>query len=926
MKNKHRKFKRNYIFTSILLLLSVAIMHNGRAKIHYSSAFDNYLTAYGDSIPLPADTIPLTDTLIEKQKPDSLSVDSLGRVKIDTFSVKMSKDSVDAPIEYQAKDSMVLDVTAQKLFLYGETGVKYKDVDLKAPEIAFDQQTSIVKAKMKLDTAGKSLGQATLVQGDITTMSDSLEFNFKTQKGLTHSSYFQQSELYNFAQVVKKIDAQTIYAFKGRFTTCNYDVPHFAFRSKRIKYISKKMAITGPVGVEFENVPVLPIVVPFGLFPLQQGRHSGLLPPQFTVTDRLGLGLEGMGYYKVISDNFDVTTRWDIYSYGSWRLNLTPTYRVRYRYNGSLNFSYQNTHQGFKGDADYTKNKSFHLTWSHRMDSKARPGVNFSASVNAGSSSYTKFLPTNAIIDQSNGAGGVYSQPQSFANQMNSSISYQKSWIGKPYNLSVNLNHNQNNNDGKVNLNLPDINFNVNTLYPFQPQEMAGSGKWYYKLGVGYTGSARGMTTFIDTLFTFRQMIDTFQWGAQHNIPISLALPQLGSIQISPGFSYQERWYSQKLFRSWNDQTNKVDSSISKGFYTARDISMSVSFSTAMYGTLNMKNKEARVQAIRHVIRPQMSVGYKPDLSKSYYINTQFDTSGRRMMMSQYDKGVYGSFGYGESGSVGFGIDNFLEMKVREKADSTREEEGEGDGLKKVKLIDGFGITGSYNLLADSFKLSTFNLYARSTLFDKVNITATANIDPYLVDTLGFRINKYVWQDNKVSLGRITNGSLSVSTSFKSKEKDKDKKEKDVPQQYDNYDNLTADEMEQQMDYIRRNPSEFVDFNIPWSVNISYSLSFSKILRPDYKGFDTRFTSSMQFNGDFSLTEKWKVGANGYFDFQTLKIPSFSMFISREMHCWQMSINVTPFGLWRSFNISIYPKSGMLRDLKINRTRTFRNS
>lgn len=928
MKNKHRKFKRNYIFTSTLLLLTVAITHIGRAKILHPFAFDNYLTARTDTIPSPKDSIPapLTDTLIEKNKPDSLHRDSASRVKIDTFSVKMSKDSIDAPVEYEAKDSMVLDVTAQKLYLYGETGVKYKDVDLKAPEIVFDQQTSMVKARMKLDTAGKVLGQATLVQGDMTTVNDSLEFNFKTQKGLTHSSYFQQSELYNYAQVVKKVDAQTIYAFKGRFTTCNLDTPHFAFRARKIKYISKKMAVTGPVGVEFENVPVLPIILPFGMFPMQQGRHSGFLPPQFTVTDRLGLGLEGLGYYKVINDNFDITSRVDIYSYGSWRLNLTPTYRVRYRYNGSLNFSYQNTHQGFKGDADYAKNKSFFLTWSHRMDSKARPGVNFSASVNAGSSSYTKYLPTNAIIDQSNGAGGSYSQPQSFANQLSSSISYQKSWIGKPYNLSINLNHNQNNNTSVVNLNLPDINFNVNTLYPFQPQEIAGSGKWYYKLGIGYTGSARGITSFVDTSFTFKQIIDTFQWGAQHNIPISLALPQLGSIQISPGFSYQERWYSQKLFRTWNDQTQKVDSSISKGFYSARDISMSVSFSTAMFGTLNMKDKNARVQAIRHVMRPQMSIGYKPDLSKSYYVNTQTDTSGRRRMLSQYDGGVYGPFGYGESGSIGFGIDNFLEMKVRErnKPDSTSEEEG--DGLKKVKLIDGFGITGSYNLLADSFKLSTFNLYARSTLFDKINITASANIDPYLIDSMGFRINKYAWQDNKISLGRITNGSLSVSTSFKSKEKDKDKKAADDQLQYDNYDNLTADEMEQQMDYIRRNPSEFVDFNIPWSVNLSYSLSFSKILRRDYSGFDTRFTSSAQFNGDFSLTEKWKVGANGYFDFQTLKIPSFSMFISREMHCWQMSINVTPFGLWRSFNISIYPKSGMLRDLKINRTRTFRNN
>ncbi|MGN6439103.1 MAG: putative LPS assembly protein LptD [Agriterribacter sp.] len=936
MKNKYRKFKRNYIYTFTSLLLTVAITYIGRAKDHYVFAFDNNLTATADTLPPSKDTSvprisnadttkPANDTT-RPVVPDSLLTDSSKRVKIDTFNIKVSKDSIDAPVDYKAKDSMVLDVIAKKLYLYGETQVKYKDVDLTAPEIAFDQQTNIVKAKMRLDTAGKSLGQAKLVQADIVTVSDSIEFNFKTQKGLTHSSYFQQNELFNYAQVVKKVDAKTIYAYKGRFTTCNLDTPHFAFRAKKIKYISQTVAVTGPVGVEFENVPVLPIAVPFGLFPLQRGRKSGILPPTFTVTD-YGLGLEQMGYYKVINDNFDVTVRGDLYSYGSWRVNLSPTYRVRYKYSGTLNFSYQRTHYGIsKEDEDYSLNKSFFLTWSHRMDSKARPGVSFSASVNAGSSSYMQRINNNSYVDINNGSGGSYSQPLSFTNQLSSSISYQKSWIGRPYNLSVNLNHNQNTNTKVVNLSLPDINFNVQTLYPLQPKEMVGSGKWYHKLGIGYTGSVRGQASFYDTAFSFNQLIDTFQYGAQHNIPITLALPQLGPIQISPGFSYQERWYSQKLFRHWNAGAKKVDSTINKGLYTARDISMSISFSTSMFGTLNFKNKNAKVQAIRQVIRPQMSIGYKPDLSGSYYERIQTDTMGTRRMLSQFDGSIYSSFGYGRSGSIGFGIDNFVEMKVRKPVSDSTSEEGEEDDVKKIKLIDGYGITGSYNLLADSFKLSNFNIYARSTLFEKVNITASANIDPYQIDpATGFRMNRYAWQDGKLSLGRITNGSLNVSTSFKSKPKD-EKKDKKAQAEYDNYDNLTADEMQSQMDYIRNNPSEFVDFNIPWSINVSYSLSFSKVLRKDYSGFDTRFASSMNFNGDFSLTEKWKFGANGYFDFKTLKIPSFSMFITREMHCWQMSINVTPFGLWRSFNISIFPKSGMLRDLKINRTRTFRST
>lgn len=928
MKNKCRKSKRNYTYTFTLLLLTLAITYVARAKHVKAPAFYSNLTALTDTVPPSKDTIPpvLNDSTAGKIATDTLGLDSIAVKKVDSFHVKISKDSIDAPVSYKAKDSMVLDVRTKKLYLYTETNVKYKDVDLTAPQISFDQQTNMVKARTISDTAGKSLGRAKLVQSDIVTESDSIEFNFKTQKGLTHSSYFQQAELFNYAEVVKKVDANTIYAFKGRFTTCNLDTPHFAFRARKVKYIAKKVAITGPVGVEFENVPIAPVLLPFGMFPLAQGRKSGILPPQFTVTSDYGIGLEGLGYYKVINDNFDFTLRGDLYSYGSWRVNFAPTYRKRYRYNGSLNFSYQSTHFGIsKQDADYSPNKSFMLNWSHRMDSKARPGVSFSASVNAGSSSYTQRVTTNSYVDQGNGAGGTYSQPLSFTNQMSSSISYQKSWQGKPYNLSVNLNHNQNTNTKLVNLNLPDINFNVQTLYPFQPKEMAGSPKWYQKLGIGYTGSARGQTSFYDdSSLTFQKIIDTFQYGAQHNIPITLALPQLGSIQISPGFSYQERWYSQKFLRRWDTDSLKVVDSIQRGFYTARDISFSVSFSTSMFGTLTFKNKNAKIQAIRQVIRPQMSIGYKPDLSTSYYRNIQVDTSGRQMRFSDFERSIYGSFGSGRSGSIGFGIDNFIEAKVRKRAsDTTGTAEEEEEDVKKIKLIDGYGITGSYNLLADSFKLSTFNLYARSTLFEKINITASANIDPYEVDQKGFRVNRYVWQAGKMSLGRITNGSLSASTSFKSKSK-KDQKEQTDKLAYENYDDLTGDQIQSQMDYVRNNPSEFVDFNIPWSINISYSLSFSKVLRRDYSGYDTRFSSNMNFNGDFSLTEKWKFGANGYFDFKTLKIPSFSMFITREMHCWQMAINVTPFGLWRSFNISIFPKSGMLRDLKINRNRQFR--
>jgi hypothetical protein len=252
-------------------------------------------------------------------------------------------------------------------------------------------------------------------------------------------------------------------------------------------------------------------------------------------------------------------------------------------------------------------------------------------------------------------------------------------------------------------------------------------------------------------------------------------------------------------------------------------------------------------------------------------------------------------------------------MKVRSKTDS-----GE-NADKKIRLIDGFSINGSYNFFADSFKLSQFNMSLRSTLFDKINITAQATFDPYEVDAQGFRINKL----RGFGLGRIVNGGVAVSTSFQSKAKEEPKAT--TPEDESGLLPMTMEEQQAQLAYVRQNPAEFADFNIPWSLNLSYSLNFNKQFKPDYSGFETKVYSNMSWNGDFNLTPRWKLGMNGYYDFTTSSIQTLTMYLSREMHCWQLSINVTPVGLYRSFNITINPKSGILRDLRINRTRYFYN-
>jgi hypothetical protein len=866
-----------------------------------------------------------------RSKPDSDSLnllfDSTGFInKTDTFSFKISKDSLDAPVYYEAEDSAVVLVKEKKVILYGKTKTNYKDIELLAPQTELNQQTQILTAVNKKDSLGVVLERANFKEGDNAFSSDTIRYNFKTKRGLTKKTHTIQGELQLQGDRMKR-EGDIIYASRGVITTCNLDEPHFGFRYEKIKLISNKVAITGPIHPEFEGVAV-PVYLPFGFFPNKQGRHSGLLPPQFATNEQFGLGLEGLGYYKVLNKNFDLSVRGNIYSYGGWSANITPSYRKRYRYNGQMNFSIQSTKMNFKGDPDYIKNLSYNVTWNHSVDSKARPGTSFSANVNAGSTKFNDYVPNNAN--------------RNYQNQLGSSITYSRTF--KNSNLTISANHNQNNALRLINLNLPDIGYTVNTLYPFQRKEIIGSPKWYEKLGVAYNGTVRSLVSFYDTAFQFKKLIDTLQWGGQHNFPITLSLPPIlgGKFMLAPNISYQNKWIAQKFRRSWDTTFKKIDTSVTKGFYLDQSVSIGLSLNTALYGTFQFKN--SRVIAVRHVIRPAVSVNYSPSLSKSRFYETQVDTNGRKFRFSEFERSLNGYFGEQDFGGLSFSLDNNLEMKVKPKKkkepkagpavknekttdgkiteEKTAEAEKPED--KKIKLIDGYGVNAGYNFIADSFKLSNFNFYLRSNLFEKINITASTTMNPYQVDGKGFPVNKYAWQGDKFKLGRFTGGSLSMSTDFRSKPKDEKKEEekKQKEKQMLN-DPLLANDVQSQLNYMRRNPSQFVDFNIPWTISLGLTVNFNERLKADYSGFIKEFSSNLNFNGSFSLTPKWNFSLNGYYDIIKKNLQTFTMSISRDMHCWQMSINVTPVGKFRFFNFTVSPKSGLLQNLKINRTKYF---
>ena len=488
------------------------------------------------------DTIP-SNKLDSIKRGDSLSI-----LAVDTFHFNSSKDSLDAPVTYKAEDSMIFDIPNNKILLYGkQSNVKFADNELRAPGIEFDQRTNLITAFMKRDTAGKVISFPTFNQGELKTVSDTIAFNMQTGRGLTKGTYTKQDEMFVYAEKIKKIDSSSFFAFKARFTTCNLDTPHFAFVSKKIKFIRNKYAVTGPVHPEFEGVPV-PIILPFGLYPISQGRHSGMLAPAFNSNEQFGLSLSGLGYYNVINDNWDVTTRGTIFSYGGYSFNVSPRYYKRYHQQGNFSFDFQHFKTNFKGDPDFSINNSFNVRWSHTLDTKSRPGVSFNANVNAGSSKFNSQVPNDPT--------------RNFSNQLNSSIAYAKVWKDKPFNISINANHSQNTNLKIINVTLPDVSFNLNTLYPLRRKEAIGNYNWYENLGIALNSNVKSLTYFSDDTSVSKinlgkQIFNNLQWGGIHSVPISLSLPQFGAFQISPSISYAEKWYQQKFIRSWNNDLKK---------------------------------------------------------------------------------------------------------------------------------------------------------------------------------------------------------------------------------------------------------------------------------------------------------------------------------------------------------------------------------
>ena len=865
------------------------------------------------------------DTAISPQRPEGIDTlragldstafrrDSLRRAdstsRADSLSL-LEKSSLTRPAFSGAKDSIRQDFSngQRKMYYWGEVEVSYENIKLKADYMEYDMATGTVYARGTYDSLSREWkGQPEMTQGKQTFSMEEIRYNFNTRKARITNMITREDDGILHGKNIKMMPDRSINITKGKYTVCDLEHPHYYLKLSSAKVVTKpsQKTVFGPAHLVVEDVD-LPIGIPFGFIPKRPDRATGLLMPSFGEENARGFYLRDAGMYFVLGDYFDMSLTGDYYTLGSWAANLNSRYMVKYKFNGNLAINYSVDQTGEKGSTDFFQSKNFGVRWSHSQDSKAHPGTSFSASVNFSSPSNSRY--------------NSHSVSEALQNQISSSISYSKNWNGK-FNLSVNALHSQNSRDSSYSFTLPNITFSVSTFYPFKIKNRVGKERIYEKFALGYNTSLQNKINFKASEFGEPGFLDKFQNGMTHNFSIKLPdFTLLKYLNVAPSVSYGMNWFFRKSEAYFDRETNSVKMEMGKQFGhfgTTHNYSGSVSMSTRLYGMYDF-GKFHKVQAVRHVISPSVSMSFSPEKGKAFNgwrTLNYVDTLG---VQKSYDYNIYqgqinSAPGKGKSATMSLSIGNNLEAKVRDMKDTT------GTGTKKVKILDQLNLTTGYNFLADSLKMNNVGVSMSTSVFGKLGINGNMNFDPYAIDGKGKRVNRYNILETGVPL-RLTNvsGSLSYSLSGKGTVKGNDGSKSgggDSGNAADYYRRIYYHPVTGE--YIPGGWLYYTNPNVPWSVNFNYNFSMNRTYEfiNDQLRKKDNYTQTLGVQGNIQLTPKMSVQAQSGWDFTAMKMTTTQFSFRYDLHCFNISVSWVPSGMYQSYSFLISANAAALADL-----------
>lgn len=903
----------------------------------------------------PKDTVAVSDTLPKDSAVRTIEKDTAGMDSIQKAVYMHNKhvddsirlDSIhrgkgiglDAPINLSSADSLVYDAANKRVFLYGNSTVKYQNMDLNSDKIRMSLDSSLVHATGTADSTGQVYGSPVFMMGQDKYESDTMSYNFKSKRGFINNVYTEQEDGFLSSQHSKRDSSGVLYLEHGRYTTCDQPHPDFYIALSRAKVRPGKDVVFGPAYLVVADVP-LPLAIPYGFFPFTKSYSSGFIMPTYGDESSRGFYLRDGGYYFAVSDKWDLKLLGEIYTKGSWGVSVASNYNKRYRHSGSFYFSYQDTKNGDKGMPDFTEQTSFKIQWSHRQDAKANPFSSLSASVNFATTSYER-----------NNLTSMYN-PQSYTQSLRtSSVNWSSTFSSLGMTLSGTANLSQNMHDSLISLSLPDLNISVSRFYPFKRKHMAGKERWYEKIALSYTGHlSNSIDTKEDLLFK-SNLVKDWRNGMQHNVPISANFTLFKYININPSISFTDRMYTNKVMKSWDTEAQTEVADTLHGFYNVYNWHMSIGASTKLYGFWVPSRKifGDKITAIRHVITPSVKFSYAPDFGASrygYYETYQkTDAEGNVSLetYSPYQGALFGVPGRGKTGSFSFDLGNNIEMKIKSDKDST--------GFKKLSIIDELGFNMSYNMAAKERPWSDLSVRLRLKWWKNYtfNMNAVFATYAYELDQNG---NPYVGTHTEYSRGRFGRfQGMSQNVSFtlnpeklkkwfgRGDDKDTDK-ENDDDDDLDNTDietNVDNDMIKGQRGAKKKNAGKaetdedgYMKFSMPWSLTVGYGIT----MREDQHGkfnknsmrYPYKFTQTMNFSGNIRISDGWNISFSSGYDFEDHDISMTTASLQRDLHCFSMSCSVV-LAPYTSYNFSFRCNAATLTDaLKYDKRSGYSNA
>ena len=863
---------------------------------------------------------------VEQEIPDSAYAETM---PITSGNTK-KKGAIDAPINYKANDSIVFFGTGTG-FLYGNSNVRYQQahpIELQADLIRMNMDSNTVYATGRLDSLGKEIGLPIFKDNNDEYSSKELSYNFETRKGFIKGGITQQGEGYIVADKTKKMNDDEMCMKGGKYTTCDHhDHPHFYLQLTKAKVKPGSYIVAGPAYLVIEDVP-LPLIIPFGFFPFTSTYSSGIIMPSYGDEMERGLFLKNGGYYFAINDYFDLELTGEIYTKGTWGIQLGSTYTKRYKFNGNFRASYREDIYGEKDLPGYSKYNNFKVAWTHRQDAKASQYSSLSASVDFTTSGY----------NQSN-VNNYYNPAEQSKNITSSSVNYTQRFPESPWSLSVNALVSQRSQDSTISLSLPNITVAMSRVYPFKRDNAVGKERFYEKIALSYNMSFANSITAKENKLMTSSFAKDWKNAIDHKIPITASFNLLKYLTISPSINLHDRMYFNKVDRSWNKQQQQEELDTISGFYNVYDFNVGVSMQTKLYGfyTPSRQLFGDKIDRIRHVMTPSVSFNYHPDFGEDIWdFYNSYDKlivdkndinkiTHQTVTYSPYSNGMYGVPGQGMVGSINWSLGNNVEMKVK---DQKKSDEVGTIQYKKVSLIDNFTISGGYNFAADSLKLQNFAASLRVKLTKSFSLNLAGAFDPYK-----FGLNEY---GNPVRINQLrqfprfqgtgTSFQYTINNdTFKKKDKNSKADEKNdtndsegVDFNLDKPSNIDEKKDDEKTEEKMLSSDGYVKPTITWSFTFNYSVRWGISNTFDYDLMDYKrdWTHNLSFSGNINPTPKWKLNYTGSFDLTELEITQMTFSIVRDLHCWRMSASVSPFGIYKSYMVTVGVNASMLQDLK----------